>query len=244
MKEKLIILLMLSAFFGRAQSEYSLSFGYYDPVISDTAYMEGILGVSLSVVNNGSDTIFWAIQLVCSVNSEVSVLGDSALFPSGDGDYYLAPGDSFHLGWPEIDSASSSIIGGYVHVKSQNGFVDGDNIIVVWPVVYDNDTNEGGEIISIEQYTQGVYVIDDITGTKTHIKQPNFKVFLTSDSRLYVEGLGKQITALAMYDLLGKKIIDQFGNEVNTQHLAKGIYVLEVGFKDGEKQTTKVFIPN
>jgi len=242
MKQKLIILLVLSAFVVKAQSEYSLSFGYYDPVISDTAYMEGILGVSLSVINNGSDTIFWPIQLVCGVNSEVLPLGDSTLLCPDDEDYYLAPGDSFHLGWPEIDSASSSIIGGYIDVKSQNGFVDGDNIIVVWPVVFDYD--QGGEIISIEQYTQDVYVIDDVTGIKTHIKQPNFKVFLTSDSRLYVEGLGKQITALVMYDLSGKKIIDQSINEVNTQHLAKGIYVLEVGFKDGEKQTTKVFIPN
>jgi len=107
---------MLSAFFGRAQSEYSLSFGYYDPVISDTAYMEGILGVSLSVVNNGGDTIFSPIQVLCGVNSELSVLGGSTLLYSDDEDYYLAPGDSFHLGWPEIDSASSSIIGGYVHV--------------------------------------------------------------------------------------------------------------------------------
>lgn len=206
--------------------------------------MEGILGVSLSVVNNGGDTIFSPIQVLCGVNSELSVLGGSTLLYSDDEDYYLAPGDSFHLGWPEIDSASSSIIGGYVHVKSQNGFVDGDNIIVVWSGVFDNESDEGGDIIYIEQYTQDVYVIDDVIGIKTHIKQPNFKVFLTSDSRLYVEGLGKQITALVMYDLSGKKIIDQSINEVNTQHLAKGIYVLEVGFKDGEKQITKVFIPN
>jgi hypothetical protein len=98
MKEKLIILLMLSAFFGRAQSEYSLSFGYYDPVISDTAYMEGILGLSLSVVNNGDDTIFWPIQVICGVNSEVLTLGDSTLLYPDDGGYYLASGDSFHLG--------------------------------------------------------------------------------------------------------------------------------------------------
>lgn len=211
----------MSAFIGKAQSEYSLSFGYYNPVISDTAYMEGILGVSLSVVNDGSDTIFWPIQVVCAINSEVLVLGDSTLLYPYDGDYYLAPGDSFHLGWPEVDSVSSSIIGGYVHVKSQNGFVDGDNIIVVWPAVLDNESDEEGDIIYIEQYTQEVYVIDDVTGIKTHIKQPNFKMFLTSDSRLYVEGLGKQITALVMYDLSGKKIIDQSINEVNTQRLAK-----------------------
>ena len=85
----------------------------------------------------------------------------------------------------------------------------------------DNESDEEGDIIYIEQYTQEVYVIDDVTGIKTHIKQPNFKMFLTSDSRLYVEGLGKQITALVMYDLSGKKIIDQSINEVNTQRLAK-----------------------
>ncbi len=233
---------MLGAFYGKAQSNYSLSFGHYNPIISDTAYMGGILGVSLSVVNNGSDTIFWPIQLMCGVNSEVSVLGEGPLLSPDDENYYLAPGDSFHLGWPEVDSASSSIIGGYVHVKSQNGFVDGDNIIVVWPVVFDN---EEVDIVTIEQYTQEVYVIDEVSGIRTHIEEPNFKVFLTSDSRLYVEGQEKQIVSLEVYELSGKKIARQNSKtEVNTRHFTKGIYVLVVGFKDGQKQSTKVFIPN
>lgn len=230
---------MLGAFFGKAQSNYSLSFGHYNPIISDTAHMEGILGVSLSVVNNGLDTIFWPINILCGVNSEIQVV--ESLTPLNE-DYYLAPGDSFHLGWPEVDSTTSTIVGGYIHVKEQNGFVDGDNIIVVWPSIFDNEETD---IITIEQYTQEVYVIDDVSGIRTHIEEPNFKVYLTSDSRLYVEGQGKQIVSLEVYELSGKKIARQNSKtEVNTRHFAKGIYVIVVGFKDGQKQTTKVFIPN
>jgi hypothetical protein len=39
---------------------------------------------------------------------------------------------------------------------------------VVWPVVFNNESDEGGDIIHTEQYTQDVYVIDNVTGIKTH----------------------------------------------------------------------------
>lgn len=159
---------MLSAFTAKAQSEYSLSFGYYDPIISDTAYMDGVLGISASIKNTGQDTIFWPLHLMYAANSDVGVVEGDIL--SADEDFFLAPSDSIYIGWPNIDTVTSIFVGGYIAVNEQKGFYDGDNIIVVWPAVFDSFLDEG-TTLTVEQYMQEVYVIDNTSGKKTHLSQ-------------------------------------------------------------------------
>ena len=240
MKGKLVFLLMLGALLGKAQT-YSLSFGYYDPVISDTAHMEGILGVSANIVNTGENTINTPLHLVFALNS-CSGIVDGILAEYDE--FSLSPNDSVHVGWPVVDTITSGFNGGYINVNQQNGFFEGDNIIVVWPAV-PNIFLEEGAVVIVEQYIQQVHVIDNITGLKTHLKKPDFKLLLSSDSKLEVEGIGKEINRLELYDISGKKMIHKSDNKfINTKHFSKGIYVLVIAFENGEKQSTKVFIPN
>jgi hypothetical protein len=197
MKGKLVFLLMLGALLGKAQT-YSLSFGYYDPVISDTAHMEGILGVSANIVNTGENTINTPLHLVFALNS-CSGIVDGILAEYDE--FSLSPNDSVHVGWPVVDTITSGFNGGYINVNQQNGFFEGDNIIVVWPAV-PNIFLEEGAVVIVEQYIQQVHVIDNITGLKTHLKKPDFRLLLSSDSKLEVEGIGKEINRLELMQML------------------------------------------
>jgi len=239
MKEKLVILLMFSALLVKAQT-YSLSFGYYDPVISDTAQMDGILGVSANIVNTGENIIDWPLHLWYMANDFIGFV-EGSLVPDFV-DFRLLPGDSVHIGWPTIDTATSTVTGGFIGVHQNTGFIEGDNIIVVWPAVSDSYIDDG-VVIVVEQYIQNVYVLSSTADVSTHQAKPDFKLFLSSDSKLKVESLVKEIVHLEMYDVLGKKIVEQENKlVVNTQHIPEGVYVLVVGFEDGVQQSTKVYI--
>lgn len=180
---------------------------------------------------------------MCAANSDVGVVEGGDVL-SADEDFFLASSDSIHIGWPTIDTVTSIFVGGYIAVNEQKGFYDGDNIIVVWPAVFDPFLDEG-TTLTVEQYMQEVYVIDNTSGIKTHPSQAEFKLFIFSDSWLSVEGIEKEIDGIELYDLSGKKMISQHTNAaINTAAISNGVYVLIVAFADGEKQTAKVFIPN
>lgn len=244
MKAKLIVLFCFFSFiYSKAQSDINLSFGFYNPVISDTAYMQGILGLSANIVNNGEDTIFWPLNLMYEVNNSIDLVSGGVLTEE-DVSFLIAPGDSLHIGWPILDTSNSEFNGGYININEQNGFYDGDNIIVVWPAIFWPDSVDDGTTITVEQYVHQVHIINNISNVETHSRKADFKMFLSSDSKLKVEGLAKEIERLDVYDLSAKKLFSQpNSNVIDIQPFAKGIYVLVVAFEDGIEQSTKVYFP-
>jgi len=233
---KVFLFLILVSLTSKTYSQYSLSFGNVDPIISDTAYMESLLGISLTIVNIGSDDINFPISVSSKVNSENFY--ELAYFYFDDDDPLLV-GDSFSLNWPEFDPSSGLIYGGFIEVNQETGFFNGDNIIVVWPSVSTQFINQG-EIVSVEQYVHSVHVIDAVTTLSTHPKSTDLTVVISSN---WIEVKSeKTIELIEIYNLEGQKILIDRDTKINIQNLAAGLYLVSASLTDRSKKYVKILI--
>ncbi len=231
MKNSLVVLFFVFSLVGNSQSQYSLSLS--NVVISDTVYMGSVLGYSLEIKNSGTDTICWPVEVFISVNS--SYIEPCVVFFFDESCF--APGDVLTIDWPTIDTINSTLDGGYLSVSQEKSFVEGENVIVVWPAV--SDTSGGP--YQTEQFLNVVYAIDNTTDVEESVEQQLHLSF--NDRNLIIQSPHSQLHHYELYDLMGRKVLEGQKPAIDTSNLKGSVYVLSVLLKDGTQQTVKVILP-
>lgn len=228
-KRILIILLMSICSQSFSQENYAITFGYYDPVISDTAEYYDHLSVSCYVVNAGTDTIFSQIRAMISSNpgvGEESVREIfSVSFEEGSG---LNPGDSIYFPAPE----PGSINGAYDVILPTNNYYDGDNIIVVWPVI------DGAISFTTEQFSKDIFV-NESTSSVLENSISDIKV-LVSASLIEVSS-STIVDQVQLFSVEGKLVAESQSNKIIKNNLKSGIYILNV-IQKGKLVSHTVFV--
>ena len=231
MRNSLILLLTIFSLAGNSQSQYSLSLS--NVIMSDTVYMSSVLGYSLDIENSGTDTICWPVEVFFSVNSSYIELCAVFFFEEG----CFAPGEIITIEWPTIDTVNSILDGGYLDVSQEKSFVEGDNVIVVWPSIPDTTV----EVIGTEQFLNTVYVIDNTTDVEESIEHQVH--FSFNERSLTIQSPNSQLHHYELYDLMGRKVIEGQKPVIDASNLKGGVYVLSVLLKDGKRKTIKVTLP-
>ena len=213
-KKILIIFLLFVGSQSFSQENYAMTFGYYNPVIADTSEYYNHLSVDCYIVNTGTDTIFSQITAMISTNPGVGLENVrelfSASFQNGSG---LNPGDSVHFPAPPVDSPSN---GSYDVVLPSNNYFDGDNIIVVWPVI------DGPASYTSEQYSKEIYVNESTSLSENPYS--NNKILV---SNTFVEvSSDDNIDQLKLFNLEGKLVAESQQNKLLRNDLKPGIYIL------------------
>jgi hypothetical protein len=224
MLKKLFTILLLFVFVqSYCQENYEMTFGYYDPSIADSSEFYSNLLTDCYIVNSGQDTIFTEIRLMIVVNPEQ---GDyiaremlSISFENGIG---LNPGDSVQFPAQNEDMQGVLQDITYDVVLPANNYYDGDNIIVVWPVLGGNFS------FSSEQYSHDLFVNDPSSINDKTVSE--IKV-LVSNSFINVES-NYTINQLQLYNLEGKLISESISNRLLRNKLKNGIYVLKISQND------------
>lgn len=204
-----------------------MTFGYFDPVIADSTEYYNNLPIDFYIVNEGTDTIFSEIRAMISSNPGVGEENVrqifSVSFENGTG---LIPGDSIHFPAPALNS----INGTYDVILPSNNYFDGDNIIVVWPVI-------DGSSFTCEQFSKGLYVDEPTTVHQKIIS--DIKVLVSSN--LIEVRSSISIDEIQLFSLEGKLVAKSETNKIYKNNLKRGIYVLQVNQKD-KLESQAVFI--
>ena len=228
-KRILIILLMSICSQSFSQENYAMTFGYYDPVIADTTEYYDHLSVSCYVVNTGADTIFSQIRAMISSNpgaGEESVREIfSVSFEDGSG---LNPGDSIYFPAPE----PGSINGAYDIILPSNNYYDGDNIIVVWPVI------DGAISFTTEQFSKDIFV-NESTSSVAEKSISDIKI-LVSSSLIEISS-STIVDKVQLFNVEGKLVAESQSNKILKNNLKSGIYLLKV-IQKGKLVSHTVFI--
>ena len=228
-KRILIILLMSICSQSFSQENYAMTFGYYDPVIADTTEYYDHLSVSCYVVNTGTDTIFSQIRAMISSNpgvGEESVREIfSVSFEDGTG---LNPGDSIYFPAPE----PGSINGAYDIILPSNNYYDGDNIIVVWPVI------DGAISFTTEQFSKDIFV-NESTSSVDEKSISEIKI-LVSSSLIEISS-STIVDKVQLFNVEGKLVAESQSNKILKNNLKSGIYLLKV-IQKGKLVSHTVFI--
>lgn len=226
-KRTLILLFLCIGLQSFSQQNYVMTFGYFDPVIPDTTEYYNNLSVDFYIVNTGTDTIFSEIRAMISSNPGVGEENVrqifSVSFENGTG---LVPGDSIHFPAPELGSVN----GAYDVVLPSNNYFDGDNIIVVWPVI-------DGSSFTSEQYSKEVYVEEP---SSVHQQLVSDTKVLVSSNLIEVLS-SKDIDEIQLFNLEGKLVASSETNKLEKNNLKQGIYVLQV-IQKGKLESHTVFI--
>jgi hypothetical protein len=216
LKKTLFVILLCITSQSFSQENYAMTFGYYHPVIADTAEYYNNLSVECYVVNTGTDTIFSQIRTMILTNPGVGEESVRELFSvsfeNGSG---LNPGDSVYFPAPPVDSPNN---GSFDVVLPTNNYIDGDNIIVVWPVI------DGTTSFTSEQYSKEIYVNEPTSIDKNPIS--DIKI-LVSNSLIEVSSIN-DVDRVQLFNLEGRVVAESQTNKILKSSLKSGIYILKV----------------
>ena len=150
----------------------------------------------------------------------------------------LLVGESFQINWPEFDPSSGLVVGGFIEVSQERGFVVGDNIIVVWPSVSPN-VEGPEEIVTVEQYVHQVHIINELAS----VPVANDDEFKLIRSPYGIEICSKKAVVLTeIYNIEGQKVVLEHDTKLNIQNLPPGLYIVSSALSDGSRKFVKILI--
>ena len=241
MKKILIPLIFLVLGFGsKAQNQYSLSFAEGDLISTDTSEFNSLIPIEFYLINTGIDTIFSNVSMMYSINANdsdiVNLQPYYTLFDIQFGvENPFSPGDSVYF---NSNTYEITLDGLFIEVHEERNFNVGDNIIIVWPVL--NDENLGDFMFTSDQYVKHIYVLEPLSvQSKQNI---DFRLFYQRQS-IQIQSL-KTLDNVSIYGINGKLVYKGNQKQIPTYGLSKGIYVFHIRFEDGEVQRGRVFISN
>ncbi len=196
----------------------SVAFGYDGISIVDTVSFGDTIYYSCYVVNAGNDVIAENILLETACYTQSQGLINTRTI-GGQGPNFIFPGDSIEF-----------VPGFLYEIVTQQNYVTGDNIVVIWPKV----------AAPVSQTTQYQYVNLYVSGSSLVSSVPNFKesnvMFhyspITSEIKF---SANKQAKKIQLFDLLGRTMRTYTGikNSLNVAELSSGMYLINAYFEDG-----------
>ena len=204
------------------QSMYHIGFNAEGVSIPDTVDMNDQYFIDFVLENKGTEPITNTINIYLATYDEVNGLNPQHWI-GGFSNINLAPGETFTPPKPQEV---------YDDVFPSNYYGPGDNIVVIWPMI------EIDESQNSENFYNDLYVNDP--NNIEEIEYIRFETIVTEDLiSIHTQEL---ISKLVVFDLQGKVVYNGVDKEITTTNFAKGMYVVQLNFKDGLSQSRKVLV--
>ena len=233
MKTKALILSFITFLFvfnSNAQnSSINISFGQNGISIPDTVVMGDSIWFSCWVVNNGEDVLAENI-LLKAARHDANLGLVSTRTIGGQGPNFIFPDDSIQF-----------VPGFLFEVVTNQNYLAGDNIVVIWPKADVPNT--------ISQTNQYIY-------SNVHVLSNSISSISEKTSKahyFYPQPAKDKIYFNSSLDLITVKIFNILGREVafhsipvspiiSISHLPQGLYLLKMQTEKGEEKTQKLII--
>ena len=212
-----IFSLFLLASVGVNGQGVSLSFGANGINFPDTVTIGDTIHFSCYIVNAGDDVVTENVLIKAASYSQTQGLTNTRTV-GGQGPNFIFPGDSIQF-----------VQGFLYEVVTQQNYLIGDNIVVIWPKV----------AVPISQSTQYIYENMFVKGQA----MVSFVSEITNKLKFYPQPANNQISfessrnvvQVQIFDLLGRNIntysLDK--NILNTTNIESGMYLISAQFEDG-----------
>ena len=234
MKTKALILSVITclfAFNSHAQnSSINISFGQNGISIPDTVVMGDSIWFSCWVVNSGDDVLAENILLKAARDDPSLGLVSNRTI-GGQGPNFISPDDSIQF-----------VPGFLFEVVTNQNYLIGDNIVVIWPRADVPNT--------ISQTIQYIYsnlhvLSNSILSISEKTSQAHYFYPQPAKDRIYFNSSSDLITAVKIFNILGREVASyniSASSPIAISHLPQGIYLLKMQTEKGEEKLQKLII--
>ena len=232
MKTKALILSFITCFFtfnSNAQnSSINISFGQNGISIPDTVTMGDSIWFSCWVVNSGEDVLAENILLKAArYDASLGLVSNRTI--GGQGPNFIYPDDSIQF-----------VPGFLFEVVTNQSYLIGDNIVVIWPKADVPNT--------ISQTNQYIYsnlhvLSNSISSISEKNSKANYFYPQPAKDMIYFNS-SDQIKAVKIFNILGKEVssYNVSVSSIAISHLPQGIYLLKMQTEKGEEKLQKLII--
>ncbi len=220
-----IFSLFLLVSVGVSGQNVSLSFGENGINIPDTVTMGDTIWFSCWVVNTGSVTITDNIVIEAGRFDQTQGLTNVRAI-GGQGPNVISQGDSIEF-----------VPGFLYEVVTQQHYLVGDNIVVIWPKV-------GSPVTQTTQHIyQDLFVIGSLSSVEQEIISKLQFYPQPANNQVSFES-NKTIVQVQLFDMLGKELnsYSLANNVLNTANIESGMYLINAKFEDGTSLQNKLQI--
>ena len=235
MKVKALIVFFITCFFtfnSNAQnSSINISFGQNGISIPDTVVMGDTIWFSCWVVNSGGDVLAENILLKAARYDANSGFVSTRTI-GGQGPNFIFPDDSIQF-----------IPGFLFEVVTNQNYLAGDNIVVIWPKAdVPNTISQTNQYIytNVHVLSSSISSISEETSSKAYYFYPQ-----PAKDKIYFNSSSDLITAVKIFNILGKEV--SFHNIsvspiISISHFSQGLYVLKMQTEKGEEKIQTLII--
>ena len=235
MKTKALILSFITCLFtfnlNAQNSSINISFGQNGISIPDTVVMGDTIWFSCWVVNSGGDVLAENILLKAARYDANSGFVSTRTI-GGQGPNFMFPDDSIQF-----------IPGFLFEVVTNQNYLAGDNIVVIWPKAdVPNTISQTNQYIytNVHVLSSSISSISEETSSKAHYFYPQ-----PAKDKIYFNSSSDLITAVKIFNILGKEVA--FHNisvspVISISHFPQGLYVLKMQTEKGEEKIQKLII--
>ena len=232
MKVKALILSFVTCLFAfnlNAQnSSINISFGQNGISIPDTVTIGDSIWFSCWVVNSGEDVLAENILLKAArYDANLGLVSNRTI--GGQGPNFMHPDDSIQF-----------VPGFLFEVVTNQNYLIGDNIVVIWPRADVPNT--------ISQTTQYIYsnlhvLSNSISSISEKNSKANYFYPQPAKDRIYFNS-SDQIKAVKIFNILGKEVssYNVSASSITISHLPQGLYLLKIQTEKGEEKLQKLII--
>ena len=232
MKTKALILSFITclfAFNSNAQnSSINISFGQNGISIPDTVTMGDSIWFSCWVVNSGEDVLAENILLKAArYDASLGLVSNRTI--GGQGPNFMYPDDSIQF-----------VPGFLFEVVTNQNYLIGDNIVVIWPKADVPNT--------ISQTNQHIYsnlhvLSNSISSISEKNSKANYFYPQPAKDMIYFNS-SDQIKAVKIFNILGKEVssYNVSVSSITISHLPQGLYLLKIQTEKREEKLQKLII--
>lgn len=223
----LIISLCILVSIGANGQGISVSFGYNGIEFPDTISLGDTINYSCWVVNKGDDVLAESILINTAGYSQSQGLMNTRTI-GGQGPNFIFPNDSVQF-----------TPGFLYEVVTQQNYLIGDNIVVIWPKV-STPVNQSTQYEYKNVYVKGSAIISASYELKNEVQ------FYPQPANTFLKlSTSKMVKSVQLFDLLGRTIesdirLDQ--GSIDVTSISSGIYLVHVFFEDGTSIQEKLEI--
>ncbi len=235
MKAKALILFFITflfAFNSNSQnSAIDISFGQNGISIPDTVVMGDSIWFSCWVVNSGGDVLAENI-LLKAARHDANLGFVNTRTIGGQGPNFMSPDDSIQF-----------VPGFLFEVVTNQNYLVGDNIVVIWPKAdVPNTISQTNQYIytNVHVLSSSILSISEETSSKAHYFYPQ-----PAKDKIYFNSSLDLITSLKIFNILGKEVACHnisVSSIISISHLPQGLYVLRMQTEKGEEKIQKLII--